>query len=290
MKLSVRVDDAVTLNVRHRPGGGRPFVLLHGLGSNARMWDEIADRLEASGHPVYAPDLRGHGESDVPGHGYDNATAVADVAEVCRHLRLSGFLLAGHSWGANLAVRLAAEHPGLAAGLALVDGGWIRPDAAVDGASLRDKGAANLGWWGPGGAGTTRATMRNLLRALHPAWSPAAVEASLADLAERPDGTLVPRLPMEHHISIGLSMLDDPPARWYPSVKVPVLLLIALSEPSWEPWVRTWVAQAEAAMPQTESRWYPDADHNLHADHPDRVADDLLDLARMLDKPPAERC
>lgn len=292
MKLSVPVGDSVTLNVRHRPGGGRrPFLLLHGLGSNARTWDEVADLLGAAGHPVYALDMRGHGESDLPHHGYDNATTVADLVSVCRRLDLAGALLAGHSWGGNVAVRVAAVQPELAAGLALVDGGWINPVEAVGDAPTRAKGAADLGWWGPD-AGTTPETMRKLLRALHPTWSATAVEASLADMVEGPDGLLAPRLPLEHYLSIGNSMWNDPPSRWYPGVTVPVLLLNAVPtnpSPSWVTWVRKWVADAEAALPQAVSRWYADSDHNLHADHPERVAADLLDLAGIVDKQTPER-
>jgi len=292
MKLSVPVGDAVTLNVRHRPGGGgRPFLLLHGLGSNARMWDEVADRLAAAGHPVYALDTRGHGESDSPPQGYDNATAVADLVSVCRELELTGTLLAGHSWGGNLAVRLAAQQPQLAAGLALVDGGWISPVDVLDGAEATGEGAANLGWW-DADTGLTREAMRGLLRAIHPTWSATAVEASLADMVEGADGRLGPRLPTEHYRSIGNSMWNDPPAHWYPGVTVPVLLLNAVPvrpSASWEAWVRKWVAEAEAALPLADSRWYADSDHNLHADHPDRVADDLLDLARTVGQPSPER-
>src|SRR5512142_360957 len=54
---------------------GRPFLLVHGLSSNARLWDQVARVLVAAGHPVCAVDLRSHGESDAPPGGYDTATA-----------------------------------------------------------------------------------------------------------------------------------------------------------------------------------------------------------------------
>ncbi len=43
-----------------------PFVLVHGLASNARLWDGVATALVAAGHPVFAVDLRGHGRSSKP--------------------------------------------------------------------------------------------------------------------------------------------------------------------------------------------------------------------------------
>lgn len=293
MKLSVPVGHGVTLAVRRWPGrGGRPFLLLHGLRSNSRMWDEVADRLAAAGHPVYALDMRGHGDSDLPEHGYDNETVVADLLAVCRELRLSGLLLAGHSWGGNVAVRLAAEHPDLAAGLALVDGGWISFADVSDAVPPWEKEDVEVfGQWRSHATGATEETMRELLRSLHPNWSQAMLEAALAEMVEGPDGLLVQRLSPEHQRSVLTSMWHDPPARWYPGVTVPVTILVALPTyaPTLQDWVRKWVAEAEAAMPQADVLWYVGAGHLLHADQPERVASDLLDLARTVDKPASER-
>ena len=51
----------------------RPFLLVHGLSSNARTWDGVAAELSAAGHPVVAIDQRGHGRSEKPpiSAGYD---------------------------------------------------------------------------------------------------------------------------------------------------------------------------------------------------------------------------
>ena len=44
--LLVPVADGVRLHVRHWSGAeGRPFLLVHGLSSNARLWDETAAHL-----------------------------------------------------------------------------------------------------------------------------------------------------------------------------------------------------------------------------------------------------
>ena len=52
------------LHVRRWDGDGIPFVLVHGLASNARTWDVVARELHAAGHPVVAVD--GGLESLVP--------------------------------------------------------------------------------------------------------------------------------------------------------------------------------------------------------------------------------
>ena len=38
----------------------RPWLLVHGLASNARLWDGVAWRLAQQGHPVVAVDPRPH--------------------------------------------------------------------------------------------------------------------------------------------------------------------------------------------------------------------------------------
>ena len=43
-----------------------PFVLVHGLASNARMWDGVACELADRGHLAVTVDLRGHGRSAKP--------------------------------------------------------------------------------------------------------------------------------------------------------------------------------------------------------------------------------
>jgi hypothetical protein len=84
----VSVNAQVKLHVRHRPGvRSRAFLLVHGPTSNAGQWDEVADRLAAESHPVYAADLRGHSESDRPDDSHDTATAASDVAQPGRRGR-----------------------------------------------------------------------------------------------------------------------------------------------------------------------------------------------------------
>src|SRR4029453_16181489 len=61
-------------------GEGPAVLLLHGLASNARIWDGVGPRLVGAGLRVVALDLRGHGASDQPGSGYDFAIVGRDLA------------------------------------------------------------------------------------------------------------------------------------------------------------------------------------------------------------------
>src|ERR1700739_1745131 len=120
----VRVADNVTLHVLtwglDHPG--TPVLLVHELPSNPRLWNGVAERLAAAGHPVAAIDQRGHGQSDKPDDRYDFATLTDDLIAVLHDLGGQTPWLAGQSWGANVVLELAARHPGSTAGLVLVDG------------------------------------------------------------------------------------------------------------------------------------------------------------------------
>ncbi|MBO0867548.1 MAG: alpha/beta hydrolase [Micromonosporaceae bacterium] len=271
----VTVAASVSLHVREWPGTRRPFLLVHGLSSNARLWDAVAEVLAAAGHPVSAVDLRSHGDSDAPPDGYDTATAAADLAA----LNIPGAVVAGQSWGGNVAVRLAAKHAELVAGLALVDGGWIAP--AEEFASWS---ACEAALRPPRIDGLPAAELERQLRRAHPGWSDGAVAATVANLRVWPNGTVTRRLSIERHMRIVRSMWEDPPQPDYPAIGVPVLLLPAIpTDPGAAQKRRSRVRAAAGAMRDATIREYPGADHDLHAQHPEQVAGDLLGLAGRID-------
>jgi pimeloyl-ACP methyl ester carboxylesterase len=92
--------------------GGRPIVLLHGLGTSTFLWRDVAPSLATAGHTALAVDLFGHGESDRP---YDGEYGVAAQGEyldrVLTALRVPSATIAGCDLGALVALRLAASHP-----------------------------------------------------------------------------------------------------------------------------------------------------------------------------------
>jgi pimeloyl-ACP methyl ester carboxylesterase len=271
-QIAVDVGAGVRLNVRHWPGPGVAFLLVHGLSSNARLWDGVARPLAAAGHPVYAVDLRSHGESDAPPDGYDTGTAADDLAALVERLDLAPAVVAGQSWGGNVVVRLAARHPETVAALALVDGGWIDLSATFDSWE-----ACETALRPPTVDGLSAARLRAMLAGSHPDWSAEAVEATVANLREAPDGTLSRRLAVADHMRIVRSMWDDPPWRDFARITVPVLLMPAIPA-SDRDGRGVLVSKAAAALARSRIREYVGADHDLHAQHPDAVAADLLGL------------
>jgi len=275
--LMVRVADGVRLHVRRWPGRSTrpPFLLVHGLSSNARLWDGVAVRLAAAGYPVFAVDLRSHGESERPATGYDTATAAADLARLGAALQLPPAITAGQSWGGNVVVTLAAEHPDRVSALALVDGGWIDLAAQFDSWEECEQALRP-----PAVDGLREADLFAYIRRAHPDWEEWAVRATVANFRVDPAGRLGRRLPVPEHMQILRSMWDDPPSRHFPAVRVPVLLVPAIPADS-EAAARQsrLVEKAAAALPQATIREYVGADHDLHAQRPAQLAADLIALA-----------
>ena len=112
--------DGTRLHYLEWPGAGTPLVLLHGLSSNARFWARLAGRFD--GRRLIALDQRSHGLSDRAREGDALATFVADAARTLAHVAGEPALVVGHSWGAAIALEVAATHPELCTALAFVDG------------------------------------------------------------------------------------------------------------------------------------------------------------------------
>jgi lipase len=125
----VQLTGGPRLTVRQSEGPLRPFLLVHDAGADSRSWDDVAERLALSGHGVAAVDLRGHGRSERPEDGYDTDTCADDVSTLLDELGFTGgrsAVVAGHGWGANVVLSMAARRDGVA-GVACVGGGWLRP-------------------------------------------------------------------------------------------------------------------------------------------------------------------
>lgn len=253
------------------PEAQRPVLLVHGLASNARLWDGVAQRLGSAGHPVVAVDQRGHGRSDVPPDGYDTQTCAADLSALIATLGWTGArapVVAGQSWGGNVVLNLAARH-GKVAAIALVDGGWLRPGARF--ATFEECWQVLAP---PSFEGMRYSGLAAQIAARHPDWPPEAIAGTLANLVELDDGGVRARLAREHHKSILRSLWQDDPRELYPQVSVPVLLMPADAQVGSAP-----VVEAAQLLPDCRVSEYVGADHDLHAQHPARCALDLHDLA-----------
>jgi len=113
--------DGVRLHYHEFPGDGPPLVLLPGITSPAIMWDFVSRRLADYCH-VFTLDIRGRGlSSSGDDIEYQLADYAADAQGVIEQLGLENPVVAGHSMGARIAIKLAADAPSLVGPLILVD-------------------------------------------------------------------------------------------------------------------------------------------------------------------------
>lgn len=129
--------------------GHGALVLLHGAGNDHSIWRYQTRRLAASGHPVLAVDLPGHGKSVGP--------ALASIGEMAEWvLRLGDAIgaptltLVGHSMGSLIALETAIRRPRRVRGIALIattDRMHVHPDL-LGASQRRERLAADLivGW------------------------------------------------------------------------------------------------------------------------------------------------
>jgi len=106
------------------------MVALHGLTASYLNFIGVAEKL-AGRRPLVAFDLRGRGDSDKPAGPYGMVQHARDVAAAMRAMELGPSIVIGHSMGAFVAAALAAQEPGLVAGLVLIDGGCLPAAAGV---------------------------------------------------------------------------------------------------------------------------------------------------------------
>ena len=104
------------MNTASTPSNDRPhLVLLHGWALNSRVWGDLVPDLSRDAI-VTALDLPGHGDRPWNG-GFDSLPSLASVLEPEIP---SGSVLLGWSLGAQVALRIALDHPARIRGLVLV--------------------------------------------------------------------------------------------------------------------------------------------------------------------------
>jgi len=107
-------------SLRYHVGGeGEPLLLLHGLAGSTGNWVELLPDLVRR-YRVIAVDLPGHAGSGRLPRGASTADFAAVAAGVLETEAPGSALVAGHSFGGLVALRLAQSRPELVRGLLLV--------------------------------------------------------------------------------------------------------------------------------------------------------------------------
>jgi len=275
----LRLPTSVRLHYLDWDGSGRPLVLLHGLASSCRIWDFTAPLLSRHFHTV-ALDQRGHGLSDKPG-SYTFAETTGDLAAFIEGLGLERPAVAGHSWGAGVALQFAADYPDIPAAVVLIDGGF------VERSSSQTWEQAETMMRPPEIDGTPVETFVGFMKRwpdIAPIWSNQLKDMVLSNLEVR-DDKVYRRLPIPDHMKIAREIWEQDTSLLWERIRCPVLMVPAIKE-SGDPRSALWT-QAKLQGIETAKRKLKNATvvpmedtiHDVPIQRPKELAQAIIDFA-----------
>ena len=262
VRLAVRVHDA--------PSTSAPGLLLHhGLASSQRIWDLMLPRLTRR-FRVVTYDARGHGLSAKPSSGYGFDSIVADARAVIRAVPLRRPIVVGHSWGATVALELAARRPRVVAGAVLVDGGIGTLRGEMDWATAKQRLAP------PHLAGMPVQEFRGMIRRFlgeSVEVTPQIEEIVVSVMNVDRHGRIKPRLSRANHFRILRAIwLHDPDAA-LARLSVPTLAILAHGggDPEWDERKRRSAERAASSGAPVRISWMKGI-HDLPLQDPANLA------------------
>jgi len=268
-------------------GAKPPLLLIHGGQDHCRNWDFVASRLIDS-HTLYAPDLRGHGDSAwAIGGMYSLPEFVYDTSVLADSLPRP-LVVIGHSLGGAIALQYAGTFPEAVSRVVAIEG-WGPPMIEEQPAHLR---------------------MRQWVQHMHemerrkPRRYPNREEATQRMIEANPH--LTPE--MARHLTLyGTRMNEDGTFSWkfdnYVRIRSPYQFNL---EDAMDIWgqisaptllikgAESWAPDPERSgrvrsIRQRETMVIEDAGHWVHHDQLDRVTEVMLDFLAE-EKAPAAGC
>lgn len=236
-------------------GNGEPVLLLHGFADSWFSFSRVLPHLAPPLH-AFAPDQRGHGDSDRPRHGYRMSDFAADALAFLDAVGAPRATVVGHSMGSLVAQHLAIDHPARVDRLVLVGSA---ADPRTEGARLLQAKVAAL----------TEPEIPALVRELSKTWQPVPepfLEGALAESCKVP-------LYVWREASAGLMAFDR--ARDLRLVQAPTLIVWGAHDE-----ILPWEEQERlrTAIPNATVRVYPDVGHAPHWEEPEQFARDLVEF------------
>ncbi|MDP2637418.1 MAG: alpha/beta hydrolase [bacterium] len=120
-----------TTRVFYRTAGEGPVVLvLHGWGRGSVAYIKVMEALAQQGYQVVIPDLPGFGNTEPPKSAWGTDEYAKFAFEFSQKLGLAKFYLLGHSFGGQVAVSFATDHPQQVQKLILYAAAVIRREPA----------------------------------------------------------------------------------------------------------------------------------------------------------------
>ena len=255
------------------PDDGTLVLLLHGVGGNAWIWDDVAQRLRASlpRHRIVGLDQRDGGDTDHPAAGYGRDDFAADAFAVADAYGGRPFVLVGHSRAGWLAASIAISHPERLDRAVLVDPARLMfaTESDADGyyGTIRDglgpfPSADDAVAWARAGEPDAD-------------WSETRIRSFLFGYREDAEGRFVSKLPPEVVPLLRAAReASGEVGEGLARITVPTLLLVGTSQPA----VRVGHRRAyQERIPGVVVRDIP-ATHFVHTDQPEMVAEAIAEF------------
>jgi pimeloyl-ACP methyl ester carboxylesterase len=264
----------------------RPTILLiHGLASNAKMWNLVAPKL-ALNYRVVALDQRSHGLTEMPAdNDFSFAAVCGDMHLVCNHIGISLPIVAGHSWGCSVALEYATRYADSVAGVVMIEGGFAGMNKVVTWPQF-EKMVAPPRW-----AGTP--LVEYLERAKH-VWgkyySAEVLDEIMGNVEVSSDQTVTPRLAYDNQVRIQRATWEQDADTLYAQVKSPALFLPCLPPEPHDPQTKqltAWkkrmaIPHIQAAIPQAQIDWLDNSLHDVPLQRPNLIAEKIRAFAQAI--------
>lgn len=124
--MRFRLKNGLALGYKTR-GRGPTIVLIPAIGCLKEMWDPVIAELEDH-YRCIAIEVRGHGESDVPGQPFDMDDLSDDVIELVRAIGGGKAIVGGCSMGGQIAQGVGVKAPENCYGIFISNTGYLRDD------------------------------------------------------------------------------------------------------------------------------------------------------------------
>jgi pimeloyl-ACP methyl ester carboxylesterase len=291
----VRTDALEVAYFEAGPRDGEVALLLHGFPYDIHSYVDVIPRLEAAGHRVIAPYLRGHGptrflDPAAPRSGQQAALG-ADVIALLDALDIPSAIVAGYDWGGRAACVAAALWPERCAGIVSVNGYLIQD---ISSAMIPIRPDLEAGFWyfyyfltERGRAGLT-ANRRDIAKVIwsrnSPNWPFDDATLERAAVAfDNPDYVDVVLHSYRHRLGLAPSyppygQIEQKLAA-LPAITVPAVTLDGLADGNFP--ATDGSASAHHFTGPRAHHQIRDAGHNLPQEAPDAFASAVLELASL---------
>ncbi|MEC4084920.1 alpha/beta fold hydrolase [Myroides odoratimimus] len=102
----------VNLAIRYKKGQGIPIVFIHGSWDDHNSWLPVAEEInKTASNPIILYDRRGHSASSADKEQGTISIDVQDALSLLDALEIKKAHFIGHSYGANITIELANNHP-----------------------------------------------------------------------------------------------------------------------------------------------------------------------------------